>query len=557
MSGLLNEVTLSYVDRLVEDNGRAKVLLLDSDTTAILSLASTQSRLLRKDVFLIDKIDNYQRQKMRHLDCTVFVRPTSASISSVLEELHDPKYGKYSLVFSNLLRKSQLERMAEADDYSCVERVQEMLLDYLKINTDFFHCNVPIPWASSYQTWDTEAFETCSESMFAMIASLKIGKPQLRYDINSSLSRQFVQKLGQELQANSGILPSSNKKGQNLVLVLDRFNDPVTPLISHWTYQAMVDELLGIVNNRVDLHLAPDVPPSHREIVLSQDQDAFFKDSMFLNFGDLGAAVRDYVQHYSSKSKSSEQLETVADIKKFVDMLPDFRKLQDNTTKHVSLVGELSRLVSEEHLLEVSEVEQSLACSDNHSADLQSIRKLIALPNLSPVIKYRVVCLYGLRFRTNSQSQFGQLMQALKIQYGDNALDSSVHALMKIYSANKFPQEDLFSQGSLFNRAQLGLKGLRGVENVYTQHKPLLESILSLLVRNKLPIEKYPFTAPPNGEQELGCVLIFVIGGVTFEEARVVGEWNKLGNTPKVILGGTDVINPKKFLRVIEETNWS
>jgi hypothetical protein len=46
-----------------------------------------------------------------------------------------------------------------------------------------------------------------------------------------------------------------------LLLILDRRNDPVTPLLSPWTYQAMVHELLGINNGRVDLSKVPDIRP--------------------------------------------------------------------------------------------------------------------------------------------------------------------------------------------------------------------------------------------------------------------------------------------------------
>ena len=48
---------------------------------------------------------------------------------------------------------------------------------------------------------------------------------------------------------------------QPLLLILDRRNDPVTPLLSQWTYQAMVHELLGIQNGRVDLSMVPDIRP--------------------------------------------------------------------------------------------------------------------------------------------------------------------------------------------------------------------------------------------------------------------------------------------------------
>jgi hypothetical protein len=48
---------------------------------------------------------------------------------------------------------------------------------------------------------------------------------------------------------------------QPLLLILDRRNDPVTPLLTPWTYEAMVHELLGIQNGRVDLKLVPDIRP--------------------------------------------------------------------------------------------------------------------------------------------------------------------------------------------------------------------------------------------------------------------------------------------------------
>lgn len=41
--------------------------------------------------------------------------------------------------------------------------------------------------------------------------------------------------------------------------------------------------------------------------------------------------------------------------------------MSGTVAKHVTVVGELSRLVSERQLMEVSEVEQELACQNDHS----------------------------------------------------------------------------------------------------------------------------------------------------------------------------------------------
>lgn len=44
-----------------------------------------------------------------------------------------------------------------------------------------------------------------------------------------------------------------------ILLILDRRNDPVTPLLTQWTYQAMVHELIGIHHGRVDMTNVPEV----------------------------------------------------------------------------------------------------------------------------------------------------------------------------------------------------------------------------------------------------------------------------------------------------------
>lgn len=51
---------------------------------------------------------------------------------------------------------------------------------------------------------------------------------------------------------------------------------------------------------------------------------------------------------------------------------PQFKKMSGTVSKHVTIVGELSRLVTEKSLLDVSEVEQDLACQNDHSSALQA-----------------------------------------------------------------------------------------------------------------------------------------------------------------------------------------
>jgi vacuolar protein sorting-associated protein 45 len=92
-----------------------------------------------------------------------------------------------------------------------------------------------------------------------------------------------------------------------------------------------------------------------------------------------------------------------------------------------------------------------------------------------------------------------------------------------------------------------------------TQHKPVLLETLDLLKRNKLPSEAFDtevpkgVDAPKDGKasSEPREVIVFILGGVTYEESMTVAELNKAGPM-KVVLGGTSVLNSASFISEIE-----
>ena len=54
----------------------------------------------------------------------------------------------------------------------------------------------------------------------------------------------------------------------------------------------------------------------------------------------------------------------------FIETYPAFKKMSGTVSKHVAVVGELSRLVDIHGLMDVSECEQELACQNDHSQSL-------------------------------------------------------------------------------------------------------------------------------------------------------------------------------------------
>ena len=79
-----------------------------------------------------------------------------------------------------------------------------------------------------------------------------------------------------------------------LLLVLDRSDDPLTPLLNQWTYQAMVHELIGIRNNVVEIPAGAGGDKGETaamSAVLSPVTDEFFREHMLTDYGAMNDAV--------------------------------------------------------------------------------------------------------------------------------------------------------------------------------------------------------------------------------------------------------------------------
>ncbi|KAK7967223.1 glucose-inhibited division protein A subfamily [Apiospora aurea] len=543
-------------------SAKMKILLLDKDTVPIVSTAITQSSLLNHEVYLIDRLDNATREKMRHLKCICFVRPSSDSIQFLIDELREPKYGEYHLYFSNVAKKSALERLAEADDHEVVKSVQEHFADFLVINPDLFSLNLTLPqqriWSGTPDMWNTDALQRTTEGLSAVLLALK-KKPLIRYEKNSLLAKKLANEVRYHITQEEQLFDFRKVDTPPILLVLDRREDPATPLLNQWTYQAMVHHLLGISNGRVDLSDVPEIRPELKEIVLSQDQDPFFKKNMYLNFGDLGGNIKDYVEQYQSKTKNNANIESITDMKRFIEEYPEFRKLSGNVSKHVTLVSELSRRVGSENLLEVSEVEQSLACNDNHATDLKNVQRLIQNPSVTTDAKLGLVALYALRYEKHASNALAMLVDLLTAAGGVSARRADMVAKLLAYH-NSLQQSqaaggiaDIFEGGGIFSGAR-AIKGLKGVENVYTQHSPHLETTLQNLIKGRLRDQQYPFVEGGGSTKDKPQdIVVFMIGGTTYEEAKMVAGINASSPGIRVVLGGTTIHNAATFLEEVDD----
>jgi vacuolar protein sorting-associated protein 45 len=526
-----------------------KALLFDDITSKVVSMVYSQTQILEQEVYLVQKLGQTQ-EPMRHLKVAVFVQPTEANIEHLLKELSSPKFSEYHLFFSNVLPQDMLLRLGRADEHEVVRQVQEYYADYLAINEDFFHLNLENSMSLSSPLSRTlqsgQILGRNVQGVLSVLLSLKRRPSQIRYQASSDLARRLASELVTEIERDD-IFEFRRQEGP-MLLILDRRDDPITPLLTQWTYQAMVHELLGLNHNRVSLKDAPGVKEDLHEVVLSCTQDAFFAKNRYANFGDLGAAVKELLDDYQRSCKLNENISSIEDMQAFMERYPAFRSRSLNVSKHVAIMSELARLTDSCQLLDISSLEQEIACANDHSEHKRLLLEKIASMRIQQDDKLRLALLFVIRYESYDE------VKEIKAHLTEAGLSSQqISALDAIleYAGEARRAPGLFSSGGIVSKLHKALSGsVSGVENVYTQHQPLLSRTLEAIATGKLKDSSFPLVANSTSNRP-SEVVVFMIGGATFEEATKVAEFNAANPPLRVILGGSCVHNSTSFLREV------
>eukprot|EP01006_Ploeotia_vitrea_P019601 TRINITY_DN51813_c0_g1_i1.p1 TRINITY_DN51813_c0_g1~~TRINITY_DN51813_c0_g1_i1.p1 ORF type:complete len:627 (-),score=93.29 TRINITY_DN51813_c0_g1_i1:1333-3156(-) len=590
----------NYINRIVTDVGGLKALLLDDETMGMISLVYSRTTILEKEVFLIDRLDNDKREKMPHLKCVVFVRPTQRNITLLEKELKvaqsKARYTEYHLFFTNTVEREWLAKLAQADENELVKQVQEYYADYYAINREVFTLGIPSV-LSELQAPGKPTFDRMAQGILSVLLAMK-RRPYLRYQAQSQ--DQICEQLGRSVQAaiqkehelfNFGI------KDSCLLLIMDRSEDPVTPLLTQWTYQAMIHEFFKINNNRVILPSKKKDDPSSssssydpqqptegeqkdkqadNEVVLSCEYDHFFNKNLYCNWGDLCLNIKQFVDEFKAQQNTTSNISSVEDLKNFMHKFPEFKKMGGNVSKHVNLVGAISEEVKQRGLLEISVVEQEIACDNDKQTHYNNLAMLLSKqdPPIAPQDALRLVLLFVLRYEKTCKKDIPHLMQLLEDAGVPPEQTKLVDTMLGFAGAAKrncdlFGKEGIVKEGFKIIRGLA--KGFNDVENVYTQHEPLIKTLLNQIMKAKLREEFFPYherMRPASKDWRPKEIVLFVVGGASYEEVLFVNAYNDPSNKNnsvnaddgkkgkekfdvKVLLGSTRMLNSVDFMEEV------
>jgi len=533
----------NYVTKMIDESGPGmKAFIMDSETISIVSLVFSQSEILQKEVYLFENIESLNKDAVKQVKALVFVRPTAANIRIISNELKFPRFGKYYLYFSNTIGKSDIKLLAESDQQECVCDIQELFADFYPFDCHHFTQNI---WnCATNLKWNSTHLQRCIQGLMAVCLSVK-KHPVIRFSSVSPMCKRLAEGLSHQINRETNLFDFTSSLQ---LFIVDRRSDPITPLLNQWTYEAMTHELFGIHNQRVNLgKMNPNVSKELSEIVLSPLQDHFYRDNLSKTFGEIGVSIKMLMEEFQAKSKSQQQVQSLDDMKRFVENYPQFKKMSGTVSKHVTLVSELSRVQAEQNLLEISELEQDIVCGNNQSDVMQRIKDLVNSKNVSSKEALRLTALYSLRYKTSNV--INNLIDRTNPKDGKEIVDA-----LKNYNLATMSSADSNNLKSLTKRFIKDLQGVQDIQNVYTQHKPdMLKDLIDQISTGRLKEEQYPLVKGKNyvKTSSIKDSIIFIVGGSTYEEIAYVDQFNSSNSNLTFILGGTCVHNSKTFIEEV------
>jgi vacuolar protein sorting-associated protein 45 len=188
------------------------------------------------------------------------------------------------------------------------------------------------------------------------------------------------------------------------------------------------------------------------------------------------------------------------------------------------------------------------------------VQRLIQSPTVTPDSKLRLVALYSLRYDKHPSNALPLLVDLLSA--AGNIPQRRIDLVAKLLTYHSSLQQtqvaggisDMFESAGIFSGARDRFKGLKGVDNVYTQHSPRLELTLQNLIKGRLREQQYPFVEGGGSTRDKPQdIILFIVGGVTFEEAKTVSQINASSPGIRIVLGGTTVHNSTTFLEEMED----
>lgn len=155
-------------------------------------------------------------------------------------------------------------------------------------------------------------------------------------------------------------------RDRGVLLLLDRADDALTPLLHDFNYQPMVHDLLTMEGDRITYQADADDGPKAKDVLLDE------KDSVWVELRGkhiaavietLSDRIRDIMNSAtgSTLGKKNQGNMSLSQMAAAMKALPEYQEVMSKLSQHMHLAHECMSVFRNQNLMNVSELEQNAA----------------------------------------------------------------------------------------------------------------------------------------------------------------------------------------------------
>jgi syntaxin-binding protein 1 len=405
------------------------VCVVDDSAMRVMSSVMGMYDLMEQHVSLVEGLDK-KRAPFTDLGVIYVCAPTVDNVEKIVNDFlptdgkKQPLYGSaVFLYFLSSVPKEVLSKIKMCK--TLVKRLKalgEINVDFLAKQNRAFHFDMVRSLPDLYRREGvfTLTHNSIVEKLVTLCATLN-EYPHVRYPVTCPLAQNLAETFQSKMNEFVASAPNwwyygmsgHMERDRSSLLLLDRSFDPLTPLMHEFTYQAMVNDLLDIDDDKIsykaDVVKGEEEGEAHVE---SMAKDVLLNENDNLWVELRGRHIADVIQTLSNRikevvnSNSSAKLAagdgaslSLSQMATALKALPEYQEIMSKLSQHMHISHQCMSVFNKQGLLELADLEQTLATGVDDDRRNVRINDMIdrveqLLPDMEPFQALRLIAVF-------------------------------------------------------------------------------------------------------------------------------------------------------------------
>ena len=447
-----------------------KVLIVDEHAMRVVSAAVGMYDIMERKVTLVESLEK-KRAPFPDQGAIYLLEPSKESVNRLLEDYNSGKvpYGNHVFIFFlGRLSDRLLDEIKGCKPLlKRVQALSEINIDFLAKEERAFTFDMHDAFGTFYLRKGASPIELEVASKLVTVCATLNEYPHIRYRQSSaictSLASIFHLKMDEFVSQNpkwwyhGGPNRGSQtaQRDRSTLLLLDRADDCLSPLMHDFHYQSMVHDLLPMDGDRITFQSETTDDPNQTEAkdVLLDERDSLWVELRGKHIAQvietLSSRIREIMNSSTGstlgkKDSGQKGNMSLSQMASALKALPEYREVMSKLSQHMHISHECMDVLKAENLMELSELEQTLATGKDEDGRTPKLAEMIdtaedlIMKMKKPKDRLRVILVTTISQGGLRQQDRRRLMNAAELSRKDMRTLNSLEILgLSIFSSSE------------------------------------------------------------------------------------------------------------------------